>query len=354
MQAAPNIHTLSEARPAADAQRVAALRRHHILDTPAGADYDFLTALAAQLCGVPYALLALVDAERVWFKSQAGLALPQQARADSYCALALAGGCEIADLRADYRTAQLPPTVAGPGLRRYCGVPLLSQDGHAIGVLSVLDTRPGSLDAAQRRLLEGLGRQVMALIERDAGARALAAARGELEQLSTSDALTGLHNRRSLLQRLQFETARARRFRSPLSALMIELDTPASLGQDHGVAAGQLMAQLGQLLRDNVRVIDIASRYGDTVLCVALPNTPPQGARTLADNLRARIAALTAAGAPALRLSASVGIASLDHMAIADAETLLAHAAAALARARAEGGDRVAAQAGVDKLSPGG
>lgn len=345
MQAAPNIHTLSEARPAADALRVAALRRYQILDTPADADFDFLTALAARLCGVPYALLSLVDAERVWFKSQAGLALPPQARADSYCALALgAGGCEIADLAADYRTAQLPLTVAGPRLRRYSSLPLLTPDGHAIGALSVLDTRPGSLDATQRHLLEGLGRQVMALIDRDAGARALAAARAELEQLSTSDALTGLHNRRSLLHRLQFETARARRFRSPLSALMIELDTVASLGQGHGAAAaGQLMAQLGQLLRDNVRVIDIASRYSDTVLCVALPNTPPQGARTLADNLRARIAALTAASAPALHLSASVGIASLDHMAIADAETLLGYAADALARARAEGGNRVAA-----------
>lgn len=346
MQAAPNIHTLSEARPAADALRVAALRRYQILDTPADADFDFLTALAARLCGVPYALLSLVDAERVWFKSQAGLALPPQARADSYCALALASGgaCEIADLAADYRTAQLPLTVAGPRLRRYSSVPLLTPDGHAIGALSVLDTRPGSLAAAQRHLLEGLGRQVMALIDRDAGARELAAARAELEQLSTSDALTGLHNRRSLLHRLQFETARARRFRSPLSALMIELDTVASRGQEHGApAAGQLMAQLGQLLRDNVRVIDIAGRYSDTVLCVVLPNTPPPGARTLADNLRARIAALTAASAPALHLSASVGIASLDHMAIADAETLLGQAAAALARARAEGGNRVAA-----------
>ncbi len=343
MQAAPNIHTLSEARPAADALRVAALRRYQILDTPACADIDFLAALAARLCGVPYALVSLVDAERVWYKSQAGLALPQQARADSYCALALGGPCDIADLGADYRTAQLPLTVAGPRLRRYSSVPLWTPDGYAIGALSVLDTRPGSLAADQRPLLEGLGRQVMALIERDATVRDLAAARAELEQLSNSDAPTGLHNRRSLLHRLLFETARARRFRSPLSALMIELDTPDSLGHAQGApAAAPLLAQLGQLLRDNVRVIDIASRYSDTVLCVVLPNTPPQGARTLADNLRNRIAALTAASAPALRLGASIGVASLDHMAIVEADTLLAHAAAALARARAEGGNRVA------------
>ncbi|NVM75064.1 diguanylate cyclase (GGDEF)-like protein [Duganella sp. SG902] len=345
MLAVEKVHTLRTARPPADQFRLAALHRYHILDTPACADFSFLTELAAKVCEVPYAFISLVDADRVWIKSCAGMQIGELPRGESYCSLAVLGeaATEIPDLSADPRTAHMTLTVGEPHMRMYSSVALTSSDGHAIGTLCVMDTRPGRLSDDQRAMLVKLARQVMALIELRANERNLEAAVRELELLATTDDLTGLHNRRSLLHRLKFEVARARRFRAPLSALMIDLDHFKKINDEYGHVVGdQVLADVGRLLRENVRVIDMPSRYGGEELCVILPNTPAEGARKLAETLRARIEAQPhAAGARQFRVTASIGVGSFNHMEIDDAESLLKQADDALYRAKRAGRNRV-------------
>ncbi|HWW69189.1 MAG TPA: GGDEF domain-containing protein, partial [Duganella sp.] len=99
---------------------------------------------------------------------------------------------------------------------------------------------------------------------------------------------------------------------------------------------------VGRLLRESVRVIDIAGRYGGEELCVILPNTPLDGALKFAETLRGKIEAQPHyAGARALPVTASFGVGSFDHMEIADAESLLRQADAALYRAKHAGRNRV-------------
>ena len=345
MLAADNVHTLTTSRPPADQFRLAALHGYDILDSPACEDFSFLTELAARVCDVPYAFVSLVDADRVWIKSCAGMHMGELPRGESYCSLAVLGDAstEIADLTEDYRTARMTLTVNPPYMRMYSSVALTSSDGFAIGTLCVMDTKPGGLDATQRSMLTRLARQVMALIELRASERTLGDTVRELELLATTDELTGLHNRRSLLQRLRFEAARAKRFRSPLSAVMIDLDHFKRINDEHGHAVGdQVLAGVGRLLRESVRVIDIAGRYGGEELCVILPNTPLDGALKFAETLRCKIEAqLHYAGARALPVTASLGVGSFDHMDIADAESLLRQADAALYRAKHAGRNRV-------------
>lgn len=345
MLAAEKIHTLTIARPQADQFRLAALHRYHILDTPACEDFSFLTELATQICGVPYAFISLVDAERVWIKSCAGMQVGELPRGDSVCSLAVLGQpiTEIPDLTLDHRTAHMSLTVNAPYLRMYTGVALTSSDGFAIGTLCVMDTKPGGLNDTQRATLVKLARQVMALIELRANAQTLSDTVRELEQLATTDELTGLHNRRSLLHRLKFETARAKRFRSPLSAVMIDLDHFKQINDEHGHAVGdQVLANVGRLLRESVRVIDIPGRYGGEELCVILPNTPLEGACKFAETLRAKLEAqLHYAGTRLLPVTASFGVGAFDHMEIADAESLLRQADTALYRAKHAGRNRV-------------
>jgi diguanylate cyclase (GGDEF)-like protein len=346
MLAEEKIHTLTTAHSQADQFRLAALHRYHILDTPACEDFSFLTELAARICDVPYAFISLVDAERVWVKSCAGMHLGELPRGESYCSLAVLGEAvtEIRDLREDPRTAHMPLTVNAPYMRRYSSVALTSSDGHAIGTLCVLDTRPGALSAEQRHTLGRLARQVMALIELRNNEKALGETVRELELLATTDELTGLHNRRSLLHKLKFEVARARRFRSPLSAVMIDLDHFKRVNDQHGHAVGDLVLQnLGRLLRENVRVIDIPGRYGGEELCVILPNTPLEGAAKFAETLRQKIAAqLHYAGEQRLAVTASLGVGAFNHLQIDDADALLREADAALYRAKHAGRNRVA------------
>jgi diguanylate cyclase (GGDEF)-like protein len=345
MLAAEKVHTLTTARPQADQFRLAALHRYHILDTPACEDFSFLTELAAQVCEVPYAFISLVDAERVWIKSCAGMQLGELPRGESYCALAVLGeaATEIPDLTLDFRTAHMPLTVGAPHMRMYSSVALTSSDGFAIGTLCVMDTKPGGLNDRQRATLVKLARQVMALIELRASEKTLSSTVRELELLATTDELTGLHNRRSLLHRLKFETARAKRFRSPLSAVMIDLDHFKQINDEHGHAAGDLvLANVGRLLRESVRVIDVPGRYGGEELCVILPNTPLEGACKFAETLRFKLEAqLHYAGPRQLQVTASIGVGSFDHMEIADAESLLRQADAAMYRAKRAGRNRV-------------
>lgn len=79
----------SQPIPANDVARVAALRSLGVLDTPPEPNYDDLTRLAAQICGVPIALISLVDADRQWFKSRVGLDATETPRGLSFCAHAI-------------------------------------------------------------------------------------------------------------------------------------------------------------------------------------------------------------------------------------------------------------------------
>ncbi|KRB83592.1 sensor domain-containing diguanylate cyclase [Duganella sp. Root198D2] len=345
MSAAEKIIRALYPRQSDDHNRLAALYRYDALNAPAGEDFTFLTELAARVCDVPYAFITLLDAERAFVKSFAGLALGAMPRSQCYCSLAVLGGetSEICDLSKDARTAGLPLTIEAPFMRMYSSVPLATSDGYAIGTLSVMDSKPGCLSTSQRDLLRKLARQVMALFELRANERALKTSMDELETLATTDELTGLHNRRSLMNRLSFEVARTRRFRTPLSAVMVDVDHIKNVNDEFGHQAGdEVLAVIGRLVRENVRVIDVAGRYGGEELCILLPNTPLEGARKFAETLRSRIEAqVHSAGARTVTVTASLGVGSFNHMDIDDAEMLLKQAEAALYRAKANGRNRV-------------
>lgn len=157
-------------RPANELNRLAALRRYQLLDTPAAADFDYLAKMAAVLCGTPYAFISLVDRDRVWYKAAFGCRLTQTERDADYCAWTILEehSLYIADLCADARTAAMLLTVDAPRYRMYCGVNLISSDGHRIGTLCVLDVVTRQLSKEILGLLTLLAQQVMALIEQHA------------------------------------------------------------------------------------------------------------------------------------------------------------------------------------------
>jgi len=147
--------------------RVSALHRFGVLDTPAEQAFDELTALAAQLCGTPMALVTLVDAERQWFKSRLGVAVCETSREVSFCVHALAGQdiLVVPDTRADPRFAGNPLVSGESGIRFYAGAPLITAAGHALGTLCVLDTVARNLTARQLDQLGVLARQVVSQLE---------------------------------------------------------------------------------------------------------------------------------------------------------------------------------------------
>jgi two-component system cell cycle response regulator len=170
------------------------------------------------------------------------------------------------------------------------------------------------------------------------------AANERLEELARTDPLTRLANRRVLVERLQAEIERARRYESVVSLLMIDLDHFKKVNDAHGHLVGdEVLQEVALLVQQAVRTVDVVARYGGEEFVVVLPETAGDGAVTFAERIRERLEAHTFAtkAGLALRLTTSIGIATFPDRDVETAEDLFARADEALYRAKADGRNRV-------------
>jgi PAS domain S-box-containing protein len=153
--------------PANEQQRLRALHRYDVLDTPPDPSFDALTTLAANIMDVPIALISLVDADRQWFKSRYGLDAPQTPRDVSFCGHVVAGEAPlfVSDAQKDVRFADNPLVTGAPRVRFYAGMPLRTPDGFVLGTLCAIDHEPKALTLRQQEALALLARQVIELLE---------------------------------------------------------------------------------------------------------------------------------------------------------------------------------------------
>jgi len=142
-----------------EADRLAALARYRILDTPAEAAFDDLVLLAAELCTTPSAAIVFVDKDRQWVKASVNIEGGNRPRDEALCARAI--GCSEPLVIEDLTNEPLANGMTG----FYAAAVLRTADGLPLGTLCVLDSQPRQLSERQRAHLEALGRQVMALLE---------------------------------------------------------------------------------------------------------------------------------------------------------------------------------------------
>jgi diguanylate cyclase (GGDEF)-like protein len=180
-----------------------------------------------------------------------------------------------------------------------------------------------------------------------------------LEKESITDPLTGLYNRRYLDRRLKEEFSRAKRYKTPLSILLVDIDHFKSVNDTHGHQAGDLvLSYLAKLTLNAVRTSDIAARYGGEELLVIAPNTAESAAGALAERLRQHIEnhelVLTRdpGNRQVVRITVSVGVAVVDGE-MEKAQQLVQQADEALYRAKKEGRNRVVVHKAVSKRLPG-
>jgi anti-sigma regulatory factor (Ser/Thr protein kinase) len=170
-----------------EAERLKALHQYRILDTDPEQAFDDLTLIASQICGVPIAMISLVDEDRQWFKSRIGVEARESSRSISFCAHAIQqrGIFTVADASKDERFRDNPLVKGDPHIRFYAGAPIVTQDGFALGTLCVIDYVPRQLTDDQNNALMALERQVTAQLELRRNLEELRVALDGIETLSS-------------------------------------------------------------------------------------------------------------------------------------------------------------------------
>lgn len=152
--------------PENEAARLKALAKYNILDTLPEEEFDRLTKLASIICGVPIALITLIEKDRQWFKSNLGLEGTETERETSFCQYAIMDNktFEVNDATQDIRFFDNPFVTGDPDIRFYAGHPLIDPDGYALGSLCVIDKKAGQLTPDQLKALKLLAEEVVSQI----------------------------------------------------------------------------------------------------------------------------------------------------------------------------------------------
>lgn len=171
---------------------------------------------------------------------------------------------------------------------------------------------------------------------------ALAEALAENRALAMRDELTGLYNRRAMVELIQLECRRRRRGQGTLLFAMIDVDHFKRVNDHHGHAMGDhVLRVFADALRANVRETDVLARWGGDEFLLLLSDIEPRSAQTLLERTREAIAALPVPNAPpGLRLSMSAGLAL--HLPHSSPQETLERADQALYAAKDQGRNRVA------------
>lgn len=146
-----------------EAQRLAALHRLQVLDTPPEPAFERIVSIAKETFRVPVALVSLIDEHRQWFKARCGLDVPGTPREQAFCNYTILDDTifVVGDTLANPTFATNPLVVGPPFIRFYAGAPLTVASGIRLGSLCIIDTQPRTFDADDTRRLAGLAQVVV-------------------------------------------------------------------------------------------------------------------------------------------------------------------------------------------------
>lgn len=234
----------------------------------------------------------------------------------------------------DFATSDVATDTPSHGMHSWLGAPLFMY-GDCDGVIAVQSSRVGAFRSEHQRLLDSLALQIAGALQN-----------AHLYELAMVDGLTGLFVRRYFDARIEEEIERSRRYGTPFSVIMLDVDDFKKLNDTYGHLVGdRVLRAIANVIKAQMRGVDTAARYGGEEMAVILPRTEMVGAYNLAERIREGIAELriTTDDDPprSLAVTASLGISAFPESKARDGTDLVRRADKALYRAKKTGKNRV-------------
>jgi diguanylate cyclase (GGDEF)-like protein len=309
-------------------ERLRALGKLEILDTPPSEVFDCFVRIARQLFDTPIAAISLVDADRQWFKAIEGGSRRETPRDWAFCGYTILNPDQVLcvpDAAIDERFADNPLVTGPTGFRFYAGAPLVDVNGHALGALCVIDKRPRAPDEAALRQLRDLATCVTAALR-------LHGALHRLADEALRDPLTGLPNRRVFDATLQALGPGA-----AATLFMLDLDHFKAVNDAFGhQGADAALREVARRLRRIKRRPNKAFRLGGDFFGLLVTGMQDEAAAAeLAAEIHGAMADPFLLDGQAVPLRASIGVATMPTHARTASQMLHAADAALYAAKRA-------------------
>ncbi|NVK56708.1 MAG: GAF domain-containing protein [Alteromonadaceae bacterium] len=257
-------------------ERIKTLQNLNILDTPPEERFDRITKLASRIFQVPIALVSLIDTDRQWFKSSAGLSACETERDISFCGHAIEHDdiFIIENATEDHRFFDNPLVTGEPHIRFYAGCPLVHPNGHRLGTLCLIDQKPRTLSDTFRKTLYDLAAVAqLELIE---------------NQLTKVDDETGFHNQSGFLEIGNIILPVCDELNLPVSAAIIEIDGLEAL--QHLSPYTAVLSIIADTFNLEYRSSDLVCRYDQNTFCSLVTNACRETTFATANKVRNLIA----------------------------------------------------------------
>ncbi|PRY12273.1 GAF domain-containing protein [Pontibacter ummariensis] len=193
--------------PENDQERLKALYRYELLDTPPEEFFDKITKLASRLFKVPSAFVSLVDQDRVWFKANLSeLDASCIDRDHSLCSLTIINDTDVTVFT---DTHEIPSLLSSPyvsaegGIRFYAGAPLRTHDGYHIGTVCVVDSKPRGITEEEKGILQDLAQLLVEQIELRVDSRKAVRKHDELQSSLELNVMEPLKEQNLMLEEAQ-------------------------------------------------------------------------------------------------------------------------------------------------------
>lgn len=282
--------------PKDESERLAAVHALKLLDTEPEERFDRLTRLVRSHFRVSIAAIALLDEDRLWFKSRQGQLEPQLPRRESFCNYTILQKAllEIEDALKDTRFRKYHSVRQDPYIRFYAGCPLRNPQGFPVGTLCIYDTLPRLLSAEEKRELcdfAAIVEDELSMVRLSRAQRELSAQLREYRLKALVDPLTQCWNRGAVSDILEREILRSERHSEPLAISMMDLDHFKEVNDRYGHPVGdEVLKECVERARRQCRAYDSLGRYGGEEFLLVLPGCDLDKAARQAERVRESIA----------------------------------------------------------------